>query len=68
MFLQPGEARAEVSPSAANRIEMNLLDGLKGLHLVHLGIEVENMHSLGSLALDDGTDLSLKEAQQSAVH
>ena len=38
MPIQPIKARAEVCPSAANRIEMNGLSGLIGFHFVYLSV------------------------------
>ena len=60
MLLQPVEARTEVGPSAANGIEMNLLSGLIGLHLVYLGVEVQDMNALRPLTFKDRADLSLE--------
>src|ERR1035441_2302124 len=67
MLSQPVEAWTEICASAANWIEMNRLSGLIGLHFVYLGVEVQDMNALWSLAFKDRANLSLKEAQQPAI-
>src|ERR1035437_7401276 len=67
MFRSPVEARTEVCASAANGIEMNLLSGLIGFNFVFLCVEVQDMNALWALAFEDRADLSLKEAQQTAI-
>jgi hypothetical protein len=42
---------------------MEHLTGHVGFDLVNLGVEVENMHPLGPLAFEDGTNLRLEEPQ-----
>jgi hypothetical protein len=63
MFRQPVEARTEVRPSTANGIEMNRLSGLVGFHFVYLGVKVQNVDALRSLAFENRANLSLKQAQ-----
>jgi hypothetical protein len=53
MLFQPIEAWTEVRASAADRIEMNLLSSLIGLHFVYLGVEVQDVNALWSLAFED---------------
>ena len=60
MLIQPVEAWTEVSPSAADGIEMNLLTGLAGLHLVYLSVEVQNVNAPRLLALRGSGGLQFK--------
>jgi hypothetical protein len=53
MLIQPIEARAEVRPSAANGIEMNLFPCLIGLHFVYLSVEVQDVNALWPLTFED---------------
>jgi hypothetical protein len=63
MLIQPVEAWTEVGPSAADRIKMNLLTGLIGLHFVYLHVEVQDVNALRPLAFEDRANLSFKQAQ-----
>ena len=63
MLIEPIEARAEVCPSAADRIKIDGLSGFVSLDLLHLRVEVENMHSLRPLAFEDRSNLGFKETQ-----
>jgi hypothetical protein len=42
---------------------MNPLAGFICLDLVNCGVEVQNMHTLGPLPFDDGSNLCLEEGQ-----
>ena len=53
MFIKPVEARTEVSPAAANRIEMNLFSGLIGFNFVYFGVEVQDVNALWPLAFEN---------------
>jgi hypothetical protein len=63
MLNQPVKARAEIGPSAADGIEMNLLSSLIGLHFVYLCVEVQDMNALRPLAFEDRANLSFKKSQ-----
>ena len=63
MLIEPVEAGAEIGATSAYWFEMEHLTGHVGIDLVNLGVEVENMHPLGPLAFQDGTDLRLEEPQ-----
>ena len=63
VLIEPFEAGTEVCTAAADRIEVKELAGRVGIDLVHFGVEVENMHPLGPLAFQNGTNLGLKEPQ-----
>src|ERR1035437_1912180 len=61
MLVQPVEAWAEVRPSAANGIEMNLLAGEVCLRLLNFCVEGQDMHTFWPLAFNDRADLRLEE-------
>ena len=63
MLIEPVEARTKFSASSADWIEVKHLTSHEGIGLVNLGVEVENMHPLGPLAFEDGTDLRLEKSQ-----
>ena len=63
MLIEPVEAGTELCAAAADWIEVKHLAGRVGINLLNLGVEVENVHPLGPLAFEDGTDLSLEESQ-----
>jgi hypothetical protein len=51
----------------ADWYEMNRLSGLIGLHIVYLGVEVQNVHALRPLTFEDRANLGLKEAQLAGI-
>ena len=63
MLIEPVEARTELCAAATDWIEVKHLAGRVGINLLNLGVEVENVHSVGPLAFQDGTDFRLKEPQ-----
>jgi hypothetical protein len=68
MLEQPVKAGTEIGSSSANRIEMNLLTSLIGLHFVYLCVEVQDVNALWPLAFEDRANLGFKEAQQTSIH
>ena len=67
MLEQPVKAGTEIGSSSANRIEMNLLTSLIGLHFVYLCVEVQNVNALRPLASEYRANLSFKQAQQTGI-
>ena len=63
MLIEPVEAGTEIGATSAYWFEMEHLTGHVGIDLVNLGVEVEDVYSLWSLAFEDRTDLSLEKLQ-----
>ena len=68
VIVEPFEARAEVRPSAANRVEIKALAGFVGFHFLNHCVEVENVNALRTLAFKNRTHFGFKEPQLPPAH
>jgi hypothetical protein len=66
-LFQPSETGPEVGSTASNRSELYGLARLVSFHLLHLGIEVQNMDEPRLLAREDGADLGLESPKLTCV-